>query len=101
MATEKEMQSVAKLVDSAIKVNSSNKQVGVQVDVTQRSVTMRIAPSEAEIAQGAWDWVFYPGEPAYFSDDIWPESLFVERCEKFIAQANLHFVEADNDGVPV
>lgn len=101
MATEKEKQIVAKLVDSAIKVNSSTKQVGVQVDVTQRSVTMRIAPSEAEITRSAWDWVFYPDEPAYFSDDIWPESLFVERCEKFIAQANLHFVEADNDGVPV
>lgn len=101
MATEKEIQVVAKLVDSAIKVNSSNKQVGVQVDVTQRSVTMRIAPSEGEITQGVWDWVFYPGEPACFSDDIWPESLFVERCEKFIAQANLHLVEADNDGVPV
>lgn len=101
MATEKEMQIVAKLVDSAIKVNSSTKQVGVQVDVTQRSVTMRIAPSEAEIANGVWDWVLYPGEAAYFSDDIWPESLFIERCEKFIAQASLHFVEADADGVPV
>lgn len=101
MATEKEIQIVGDLVQIAIKVNSSNKQVGVQVDVTQRSVTMRIAPSETEITQGAWDWVFYPGEAAYFSDDIWPESLFIERCEKFIAQANLHFVDADDDGVPV
>lgn len=101
MATEKEIQIIAKLVDTAIKVNSSTEKVDVQVDVTQRSVTMRIAPSVAEITQGAWDWVFYPGEAAYFSDDIWPESLFVERCEKFIAQASLHLIDADADGVPV
>lgn len=101
MATEKEVQIVAKLVDVAIKVNSSNKQVGVEVEVTRLGVSMRIAPSVAEITLGTWGWVFYPGDPAYFSDDIWPESLFLERCEEFISQANLHLVEADADGVPV
>lgn len=101
MATAKEIQLTLKLVEAAIKVNASNDQVGVEVDVRSSCVCLRITPDRKTVLHGGWDWVFCADNPAFFSNEFWEESLFIERCEAFIAEVNKHLVATDADGVPV
>lgn len=100
MATEKEMQIVAKLVDSAIKVNSTNDNVNVQVDVQRSGVSVRISPDK-EVQNPVWEWLFYPDGAAYFSGEVFDEETFVKRCDVFMIEINKHMINCDADGVPV
>ncbi len=100
MATEKEMQIVAKLVDSAIKVNSTNDNVNVQVDVQRSGVSVRISPDK-EVQNPVWEWLFYPDSAAYFSGEVFDEEAFVKRCDVFMIEIKKHMINCDADGVPV
>lgn len=100
MATPKELQITQGLVAAAIAVNSSNQDVNVQVDVRRFGVNVLISPDK-EVGNPVWDWLFYPENTAYFSDDIFSEEAFVKNCDVFMAEINKHMISLDADGVPV
>lgn len=100
MATQKELKFAQKLVAAAIAVNASNEDVNVQVDITRSSVSVRISPDK-EVLQPEWSWLFYAESPAYFSNDVFREDVFVGRCEVFMLEINKHLIQRDADGVPV
>ena len=100
MATEKEIQITQGLISAAIAVNSSNEDVNVNVSVQRFGVAVMISPDK-EVGNPEWEWLFYPEFTAYFSSDVFPEELFLERCDVFMAEINKHMISRDADGVPV
>ena len=90
MATEKEIAALNLLVGAAIKANASSDRVNVNVDIDMSGVSIRI--SDPVVVAGAhdyqWDWLFYGDTKAYFSDEIFSEDKFLERCHEFISIVN-------------
>lgn len=92
MATQKEIEALNQLVSAAIKVNASSERVDVTVEVNRGRVHVRISDPVVVLANcedgSVWDWLFYDRKSAYFSDDIFTEEAFLERCQEFIGIVN-------------
>lgn len=93
MATQNEKNAVLELIDLAMAVNDQGA-VNVSVDTKGWGVEMRVTPI-------AFDgtWIYYPDQPAYFSDNVFTEEQFLERVNGFIAEAKKHHKSFDADGV--
>ena len=92
MATQKEIEALNQLISVAIKVNASSKRVGVSVEINAARVHVAISDPVEVLANcgdsSAWDWLFYSEKNAYFSDDVFTEEAFLERCQEFISIVN-------------
>lgn len=91
MATQKEMEALTQLIQAAAKVNASSRRVGVNVEMNEARVTVRITDPVVVMAaqpDGQWDWLFYDDNSAYFSGDVFTEEAFLERCQEFIGIVN-------------
>lgn len=92
MATQKEIEALNQLLSAAIKVNASSERIDVTVDVNRNCVDVRISDPIVVLAncdEGQnWDWLFYDHKSAYFSNDIFTEEAFLERCQELIGIVN-------------
>ena len=83
MATQKEKDALMELVSAALEVNQSSERVDVTVDIHASGANIRISdPVEVAAAGvfGSWDWLFYQEGPIYFSNDVFDEETFLDRC---------------------
>lgn len=92
MATQKERELLNQLIDSAIKVNASSDRVNVVLEINHMRVSVKISDPVEVLANcdspSKWDWLFYDHNHAYFSDDVFTEEAFLERCQEFIGIVN-------------
>lgn len=91
MATKKELALTVKLLHSVAKVNASSSRVNVNVDINHDRVSVRISDPVVVLANcqdNDWDWLFYDDKSAYFSNDVFTEEEFLERCQEFIDIVN-------------
>lgn len=92
MATQKELDAIMRLVDVAARVNASSDRVDVDVNIDRFCVTVRISDPVVVLANcddsSKWNWLFYDDKSAYFSDDVFTEEKFLERCQEFIDIVN-------------
>lgn len=92
MATQKELDATMRLVGVAAKVNASSDRIDVTVDINRSRVSVRISDPVVVLANcddsSKWDWLFYADKSAYFSDDVFTEEKFLERCQEFIDIVN-------------
>lgn len=88
MATQKEIEALNQLISAAIKVNSSSERVDVSVEINAARVHVCISDPVEVLANcgdsSTWDWLFYSEKNAYFSNDVFTEEAFLERCQEFI-----------------
>lgn len=87
MATQKEIEALNNLLGAAIKVNASSERIDVTVEIDRSSVDLRIC-DPMSVGTPGWEWLFYAGNIAYFSSDIFTEEAFLERCQEFIGIVN-------------
>lgn len=87
MATQKEIEALNQLISAAIKVNTSSERIDVTVEIDRSSVDLRICDPMVVTTPG-WEWLFYAGNTAYFSNDVFTEEAFLERCQEFISIVN-------------
>lgn len=92
MATQKEIEALNQLISAAIRVNSSSERVDVSVEINAARVHVRISDPVEVLANcddhSAWDWLFYSEKNACFSNDVFTEKAFLERCQEFIGIIN-------------
>lgn len=87
MATQKERDALSRLISAAIKVNASSERIDVTLEIDRSSVDVRIC-DPFMVGSTNWEWLFYAGTVAYFSNDTFTEEAFLARCQEFIDVVN-------------
>lgn len=93
MATEKERELMREIMDLALDVNDQQDDLRFSVDIRNHGFELRIHKVETD------GWVFYPGSPAYFSDEIFTEEGYEEKCKMFMEELLKHHKDYDADGI--
>lgn len=95
MATEKEKALVLEVVGLAIEVNALGK-VDAHVEYNGDFLHLYIVPRPYKSGN---DWLYYAKDQAYFSDDVFSESGFVNIANEFITELKKYHPSFDADGV--
>lgn len=96
MATQKEIEMVNAIVTASFVANEKRKDLDFSVEICTHSIRVHVSEKPR------FKWAFYPEDTAYFSDDVWEESRFIEVSSGYLRAINAlaEGLSIDTDEIP-